>query len=959
MIDEKTVAMNALAAERSSHEELLAELLDKYLESLERGTPIAPEQLAAERPELADEFLALAEGLGTLHQVTQSLQDGQFAAPPMEKSRKLGDFELGPEIGRGGMGVVYEARQLSLNRRVALKVLPYAAMWNEKHVARFRNEAQAAAQLHHPHIVPVFAVDQQRGVHFYAMQLINGRSLAELVQELQQLKDPQSIGSKWRAENGSTLVPQSTHDSEAAVELTDTYSRNSNEYFRSVARMGIQAAEAVHHAHECGVVHRDIKPSNLLLDCDGKLWVTDFGLALVHNSPGVTVTGDVVGTLRYMSPEQATGQRALVDHRSDIYALGATLYEMLARQPAFPGEDRGKLLKAIEQKEPAALRSIDGEIPTDLETIVLQAMSKSRDNRYATARDFAEDLDRFLQGKPTKARRPTLLDRGGKLLKRHRLAAVTVLAAMLLLTVVSMAGVFVLSRETAAKNQALQIAEENLNQARLVVDRFGVHFSRELERLPGSGPLRQQLLQDTLSYYKQFIENSASDAQLELDAAAVAYKAAGIAARLGKSDEAQQLFQRSLAAYAAADESASTEGEYSAQRVACLNELGLLEAARGKLELASDHLQAAIKLAKQEAATEVRMNLGLLQHRMGQSHLAEANLQGVVETLKEVARETPEDQRLQRDLAIALNNLSFVQQQIDWEAARATSQEAVDLLSQLVEREPQTADAFIGDQSSLGSDLALCYNNLAAIESHLGQHERAQDLHRKAIALQEALWRQNPAVLQHRSDLAVSWNNLGQALAQEREIEQANAAFQQARDILTQLVDDYPQEVAFQSSLAGVLNNQAMSLEHAGELESAGELFQQAIQRQRLALEEAPQLVVSKENLSKHYSNYSRVLRKLQRGEEAVAIAREHLRLSPDDGQHLYLVARELALAAAALADGPGESRNDEKITNEALAILEQALAAKVRPLDKPIDAADFAALRDNHRFQLLLSQSR
>ena len=286
-----------------------------------------------------------------LHQMTAGMR------PPMPTraepsatgmaTKRLGDYDIVREIGRGGMGIVYEARQLSLNRQVALKVLPFAAMLDEKQIARFRNEAQAAAQLHHPNIVPVYAVGQERGVHYFAMQYVPGQSLEtamhELRQEPRRTRQRRPSRPDGRRCDGKSPAPtfQRRHGRRVRRRDTATFaafstkaSTRSRGYCRSVARLMIQAAEALQHAHEYGVIHRDVKPSNLLLDRDGKLWVTDFGLARMQTDSGVTITGDVVGTLRYMSPEQAAGATALVDARADVYSLGATLYELLTLRPA-------------------------------------------------------------------------------------------------------------------------------------------------------------------------------------------------------------------------------------------------------------------------------------------------------------------------------------------------------------------------------------------------------------------------------------------------------------------------------------------------------------------------------------------------------------------------------------------------------------------------------------------------
>ena len=291
------------------------------------------------------------------------------------------------EIGRGGMGVVYEAIQVSLGRQVALKILPMGPGADARQLARFQIEAQVAAALHHPHIVPIFAVGCDQGVHYYAMQLIEGRCLAAMLAEQRKPDEP---GSSGRA--GSNAQSPDRLSPVAAADLA------------------IQAAEALEHAHALGVLHRDIKPANLLVDADGHLWVTDFGLARLQGTGDLTNSGDLLGTLRYMSPEQAAGGRIL-DARTDVYSLGATLYELLTGRRAFDGNDRQELLRKITCDEPVPPRKLDPNIPRDLETIVGKAMAKEPERRYATAQELADDLRRFREDRPILARRPTVAGR--------------------------------------------------------------------------------------------------------------------------------------------------------------------------------------------------------------------------------------------------------------------------------------------------------------------------------------------------------------------------------------------------------------------------------------------------------------------------------------------------------------------------------------------------------------------
>ena len=277
--------------------------------------------------------------------------------------------------------------------------------------------------------MPVFAVGVERGVHYYAMQFIEGRPLSEVIRELQRpdrRKPTASESDREAASESAGPVPSASSTVPAASEatrslLSSSPSATGRPFFQAVARLGIQAAEALDYAHSLGVVHRDIKPANLLLDTRGEAWITDFGLARVQAEAGLTLTltGDVLGTLRYMSPEQALGHRERVDHRSDIYSLGATLYELLTLQPAVGGGDRQEILRRIAFEEPTPPRRINPEVPRELETILLKAIAKEPESRYATAQDLADDLRRFLEHKPIRAKRPTLRERAAKWSRRH------------------------------------------------------------------------------------------------------------------------------------------------------------------------------------------------------------------------------------------------------------------------------------------------------------------------------------------------------------------------------------------------------------------------------------------------------------------------------------------------------------------------------------------------------------
>jgi tetratricopeptide (TPR) repeat protein len=338
-------------------------------------------------------------------------------------NRRLGDFEIVREVGRGGMGVVYEARQVSLNRKVALKVLAAGLGLTSTAVARFHREAEAAAKLHHTNIVPVYATGEQDGTHFYAMELIEGTSLDHILRQAKQVSGahhPSDVATSSPPELVETgPYVKSSIATGPALELGSSALGSGGSYFDAVARMVADVADALEHAHRNGVIHRDVKPSNLLLAPNGRLSVNDFGLARMLEQPGMTMTGEFVGTPAYMSPEQIAAGRTPLDHRSDIYSLGATLYELLTLQRPFPGERRDQVLAQILHKEPKPPRKVNKKVPVDLETICLKAMEKDPDRRYQTAGKLAEDLRHFVNRFAIKARRAGLVVRLKKWIRRN------------------------------------------------------------------------------------------------------------------------------------------------------------------------------------------------------------------------------------------------------------------------------------------------------------------------------------------------------------------------------------------------------------------------------------------------------------------------------------------------------------------------------------------------------------
>jgi serine/threonine protein kinase/WD40 repeat protein len=485
------VTPNSSPSAPLSTDEAFAELVDELAARVQAGETIDLDELARAHPEYAARLGPLLPALQALAGLGHPTAANESALPA---TGVLGDFRIVREVGRGGMGVVYEAQQVSLGgRRVALKVLPFAGMFDPRHLLRFQNEARAAACLHHPHIVPVYAVGCDRGVHYYAMQFIDGLTLAAAIDGFQ--TEDQHTRLDTGSSHDTDPIPAEPVAMGAAVTpavaaLSTERATRPHEYIRTVARLGRQAASALDHAHQQGIIHRDIKPANLLLDGERNVWITDFGLAHFREECGVTRTGEVIGTLRYMSPEQTHGQR-VVDQRTDIYSLGVTLYELLTLRPAFRGDDRQELLRQIATEEPLRARRFNPAVPAELETILAKAMAKAPEERYATAQELADDLQRWLDDRPIRARPPGPLQRARKWGRRHRplVAGLAVSLALLAVGVVVGSVLYAVHESEDAKKQSWWAREREKSERKIAADLkrtlIGRADAMRLSRLPG------------------------------------------------------------------------------------------------------------------------------------------------------------------------------------------------------------------------------------------------------------------------------------------------------------------------------------------------------------------------------------------------------------------------------------------------------------------------------------------
>jgi serine/threonine protein kinase/tetratricopeptide (TPR) repeat protein len=881
-----------------AEQDRLAQILDEYLVAAERGEPIGPEELIAKYPADAAHLRRYLSGLQFFHDAAVSpatprptLLNG--GGPRTEQV--IGDYRLMREIGRGGMGVVYEAEQISLHRRVALKILPFTAGHDDKHICRFRNEAQAAAQVQHPHIVPVYAIGEEHGTHYYAMQLIEGQSLATLLEETRSFAAtascgttaPQYVRTVGGGSNEAQIETRSEHATSPAAEprIASSVSSRTSDHVRAIARLGIQAAEALHAAHEYGVVHRDVKPSNLLVDDHGKLWVTDFGLARCRETRGLTQTGDVLGTMRYMSPEQALGRSALIDHRTDIFSLGVTLYELATlHHPAGNATDVQLMLDRT-RFTCKSLRHWNPQIPVDFETVVLKSIAEFPHERYTSAQEFADDLRRFEEGRPIQASPPSLLSRATKWAGRHR-GSVAAAAAVL---VVAFAGLFAtlffVAREKMATDRALVKSRGHLHQVNEVLDRFGSKLVDQLAAIPGAEGVRHQLLEDISQLYEEFGQQAAGDPALSADLAKAYSKMGRLSERMGNHQAALERQLRALHIWEASIAKEPGNDEYVRNLALTHNNIGLLQMDSGKVNDALNSFQKAervqrrlLSVAPQNSAIATELattygNLGLALRNVGDREQARKMFRESIALHERRLTESPGDESALRGQSASYNNLGSLDESTPGDDAAENYKQAIDIQHRLVKNDPINR--------IYQGDLARTYNNLGYLLARQSDWRNAEISYTDAIALQEHLLvKASPLAASYLRDLAISFNNLGMAQSGSERRAAAENSFRLALALQDVLIAAEEHDAKTLSNQGSVWNNLGMLFNAQARFSEAEGAYQHAIEYQRKALDAAPEQASFRRLLDNHYVNFAECLRKQNKRAAADEIQRQRKSLA-------------------------------------------------------------------------------
>jgi serine/threonine protein kinase/Tfp pilus assembly protein PilF len=907
----------------SANREAVERLFDEFVERRRRGEQPSLSEYVERYPDLAEDIRAQFPAFFDDSDKARDLEltEASGDAPPSAPARRveqLGDFRILREIGRGGMGIVYEAEQESLGRHVALKVLLANSLLDPKQVSRFQREARSAARLHHTNIVPVFGVGEHQGTHYYVMQYIPGRGLDNVLTELKWLRKHGRVANSTTGPTGRTFAAAKPEDVTAAdpaqqskpgqdltgaldgsdplavsdVALSSsslvappqtldlTSSQSSRHYWQSVARIGSQVAAALAYAHSEGILHRDIKPANLLLDNKGTVWVTDFGLAKATEQDNLTHTGDIIGTLRYMAPEAFRGKS---DPRSDIYALGLTLYELIALRPAFDASDRNTLIRQVSGAEVAPLRKFNPGVPNDLETIVLKTLDRDPAHRYQSAGDLADDLERFIKDEPIEARRATLPERFGRWCRHNPVVA----ALLLTLVIVFLSGFGLVTwkwRDAEHQKAALARAKDQIS------------FERN----------SAIVARDEATAAKLRAETSAAEAK----------KAASISEAINTF-----LVDDILAAAAP-------------------------ERARGRKITVEDVLKEVVPkiegtLGDQpEVEASVRNTLGITFQRLGLPAEAEPQLRQALELrLKALGPDAP-------DTLAAMNNLARVLQtqgklseaeplyRQSWEIRSRTLgpdnpqtlgafnnlAQLVQAQGKLIEAEPMLKQSWEAYRRVLGPgdpDTLLALGNYAMVLQAQGKASEAEPLMRETLAgLSKALKDDHPYVL-------TAMHNLARLLADQGRLDEAEKYYRQAlagrRRVLG---DEHPDTLVTMNQLATLLQDQ-------GNLSEAEKIARQMYEANaRVSGEEHPNTISARHNLS-------RLLQAQGKAAEAEPLVRQNVE-----------IARRVL--------GPDHPDTLQAMSSLAIALQAEDKLAEAEPLVREVLAAQRRVLGPEHPHTLV-----
>jgi eukaryotic-like serine/threonine-protein kinase len=788
--------------------------------------------------------------------------DDDKAPPPAKPSEppclpNIPGYEVLSTLGQGGMGVVYLARQLSLNRRVALKMIGAGAHANARQLARFHLEAEMLASLQHPHIVQVHEVGEHDGCPYMALEFVAGGAL-----------DQHLAGQPQPARPAAQLV-------------------------QTLAR-------AMHCAHQRGIIHRDLKPANVLVTRDGTPKITDFGLAKRLEEDSNTCTGTILGTPSYMAPEQAAGKVKEVGPLADVYALGALLYEMLTGKPPFLAESPMATVQQVTSQDPEPPSRCCPGVPRDLETICLKCLAKDPRQRYASAEALAEDLRRFLADESIQARPATRTERLRKWVRRRPAWAAVVLMTSLAALALVAGGLWHGVRLRAERDRTAvnyERAERNFDRARGAVDQMLTEVSEEvLAEEPHMEQKRRALLDKALTFYKELLEEKSSDPALRQGTAMAYKRVADIYRLLGSENKAEENYRQAIALLGPLAAACPQDSVFRQQLADCHNFRGEVLRQTHRPREAREAYDAALRIQEELGAkfpeepayrqeqARTHYNLGILCEEINRPPEARQQLDqaiGILQALAEKFRATP---GYRQHLARSYLNLGMVLRRTgEFDKAKEANEQAILLLQKL--REQYTR------QRDYQYELAAAYNNLGNLLADGRRAPEALTAHRAALALFDNLVIKYPGVPQYRNALANTCNSLGRMAAQQRDWLQAQQHFAEARDHFKKLLDEFPAQVDYQERMARALGNLGELLCLQENWPGARSNFERAIAALESALRPNQENWSCREELRARYQSLAETLVHLGDHAAAAQAAAALPRVFGDRAQDYYYAA--------------------------------------------------------------------
>jgi serine/threonine-protein kinase len=722
------------------------------------------------------------------------LQAPSTSDPPAgSRVRYFGDYELRRVIARGGMGVVYYARQLSLRRPVALKMILAGRLATASEVERFRAEAEAVALLDHPGIVPLFEVGEHGGRHYFTMKLYEGGSLADRL---------------------------------------DRYTADP----RAAARLVADVARAVHHAHQRGILHRDLKPSNILIDAAGQPHIADFGLAKRLGADGdQTATGLVIGSPSFMAPEQASGVRGGVTVATDVYGLGAVLYALLTGRPPFVADSVLETLEKVKTEAPQPLRE---PVDRDLATICLKCLEKEPARRYGSAEALADDLDRWLRGEPIAARPASRLVRFRLWARRNPRVAALSMAIALLGTSFIIAltiGMVFLDRERRKVDAQRLATEANFRLARDAVDQMLTEIGQKtLAGVPQVEPVRRALLEKALAFNERLQAQKGDDPEIRLEVARAYLRAGRIELELGDRAAAERTLTRSRDLLRALMTERPRDPVLPRDLADC-------EYLRAGLYMASGRTDDGLRLFRQakelltarttpgRETADTQSVLGSIQSNWGGwlrelERLDEAQnvLRDGQNTATRLVTEAPDVAKYQSQLGAVLNNLAGVSlMRNELASARRLWEQAIACQEQALKRDSRnpTYREFARNHRE----------NLALVLAGLGRRDEAIAAIQQALADGKVLVHDFPYTPRHKADLAGTHLNLAQSLRYARRLADAGDEYRQGEAIMRALVGEYPDHSGYRRDWARFCRAEADWMRDDNRLAEAAQAWGQAV----------------------------------------------------------------------------------------------------------------------------------